>query len=84
MTSSTSSISRCVTYCSTLDQDMVRRIAQLERLLDKEFRKSNQLFMDRLLNYKLDRDNLPEDTPLPIYLAHREPRSLSPPSRWDA
>ncbi|KMY97915.1 uncharacterized protein LOC27208979 [Drosophila simulans] len=84
MSSSTSSISRWMTNSSTLDQDMVRRNAQLERLLDKELRKSNQLFMDRLLNYKLDRDNLPEDTPLPIYLAHREPRSLSPPSRWDA
>ncbi|XP_017121573.1 uncharacterized protein LOC108142330 [Drosophila elegans] len=42
-----------------------------------------QRAMDRLLNTKLDRDKLPEDTPLPIYLAHREPRSISPPSKWD-
>uniref|UniRef100_A0A6P4FPG0 Uncharacterized protein LOC108053292 n=1 Tax=Drosophila rhopaloa TaxID=1041015 RepID=A0A6P4FPG0_DRORH len=39
--------------------------------------------MDRFLASNLERDKLPEDTPLPIYLAHREPRSVSPPSQWD-
>ncbi|XP_044314045.1 uncharacterized protein LOC123037441 [Drosophila rhopaloa] len=39
--------------------------------------------MDRLMNSRLDREKLPEDTPLPIYLAYKEPRSVSPPSKWD-
>eukprot|EP00099_Drosophila_melanogaster_P005744 NP_001246646.1 uncharacterized protein Dmel_CG43168 [Drosophila melanogaster] len=84
MSGSNPSNSRRANYRNTLDPDMVSRIEQLEQLLETEKRKYHQLSMDRLLNYKLDRDNLPEDTPLPIYLAHREPRSLSPPSRWDA
>jgi len=42
-----------------------------------------QLAMDRFLAIKLERESLPEDTPLPIYLAYREPRTPSPPSVWD-
>ncbi|XP_017080257.1 uncharacterized protein LOC108114021 [Drosophila eugracilis] len=61
------------------------------RTLDEELRDmvlaSNQArekkAMDRFLNTKLERDKLPEDTPLPIYLAYREPRKPSPCSRWD-
>ncbi|XP_022216084.2 uncharacterized protein LOC111070085 [Drosophila obscura] len=43
-----------------------------------------QKAMDELLSARLMRDTLPEDTPLPTYLAFREPRCPSPESRWDA
>ncbi|EDW93633.2 uncharacterized protein Dyak_GE21555, partial [Drosophila yakuba] len=56
---------------------------EIRELVDARNLKNEQMLMDRILNTKLERDKLPEDTPLPIYLAHREPRNPSPPSRWD-
>ncbi|EDV51137.2 uncharacterized protein Dere_GG15338, partial [Drosophila erecta] len=58
-------------------------VEEILQLMDARNRKNEQVVMDRILNNKLERDKLPENTPLPIYLAHREPRSPSPPSRWD-
>ncbi|XP_039487779.1 uncharacterized protein LOC120449400 [Drosophila santomea] len=58
-------------------------IDEISELVDARNLKNEQMLMDRVLNTKLERDKLPEDTPLPIYLAHRQPRNPSPPSRWD-
>ncbi|KAH8419825.1 hypothetical protein KR009_002920 [Drosophila setifemur] len=46
-------------------------------------REREQKAMDRFLNTTLVRDQLPPDTPLKLYLTYREPRSVSPTSRWD-
>ncbi|XP_070071225.1 uncharacterized protein [Drosophila takahashii] len=56
---------------------------ELRDIADASHQNREQRDMDRFLNIKLGRDRLPEDTPLPIYLAHRERRSPSPESKWD-
>ncbi|XP_017110065.1 uncharacterized protein [Drosophila bipectinata] len=55
------------------------------------FRSPESLYQDEvtmklnhLMNSRLARDDLPEDTPLPVYLSYREPRGVSPPSHWDS
>ncbi|KAH8314918.1 hypothetical protein KR074_000948 [Drosophila pseudoananassae] len=50
--------------------------------LRRRYKESMKL--NRLMNSRLGRDNLPEDTPLPMYLSFREPRGVSPPSTWDS
>ncbi|XP_016955382.1 uncharacterized protein LOC108028227 [Drosophila biarmipes] len=56
---------------------------ELEGLMAIGHRNDEKLAMDRFLAIRLERDSLPEDTPLPIYLKYREPRKPSPPSVWD-
>lgn len=72
---------------------LARRLAGLENpggrdeftiMSEARERDREKKAMDRFLNAKLVRDALPVDTPLPIYLAFREPRGISPPSHWDA
>ncbi|KAI8040479.1 hypothetical protein M5D96_006422 [Drosophila gunungcola] len=56
----------------------------MHNLSDAGMSDTEQKDMDSFLNSKLERDSLPEDTPLPYYLAHKEPRSISPASEWDS